>query len=240
MHAIQPDLTAGPGQLWVQIRLADRFFRDTYDRRLADSISAMLATANLGEWAGESSGNGCMGISYAVPNLQAGAQAVDRLLQQQSPPRWYLISDHYEARFEEPSIGTVGCVAALLSDPAGRILFQQRDNNPAIAFPNYWALPGGHIESGETPEQAITRELWEELEQQEPVAPLIDYVFWRSVGVLVHQYVFVGTIARTIDQIPLHEGQDLRFIPSDQLDQYPIAFGYATVCHWFLARPAKQ
>lgn len=45
----------------------------------------------------------------------------------------------------------------------GKILLILRDNNPAIAYPNKWNLPGGGIEDGETPEAAIRRELEEEI-----------------------------------------------------------------------------
>lgn len=52
-------------------------------------------------------------------------------------------------------------VAGLMLDPAGRILVQQRPEGTAMA--GLWEFPGGKIEPGETPEQALARELVEEL-----------------------------------------------------------------------------
>ena len=46
----------------------------------------------------------------------------------------------------------------------GKILLQFRDNSPNITWPNSWAIFGGGIEKGETPRQAIVRELQEELD----------------------------------------------------------------------------
>jgi len=51
---------------------------------------------------------------------------------------------------------------ALLILPDGRLVFQRRDLGIAIA-PGMLALFGGHVESGETAEQAIYRELAEEI-----------------------------------------------------------------------------
>lgn len=47
-------------------------------------------------------------------------------------------------------------VAALIRDPAGQVLFQRR------AEDGLWGLPSGSIDPGETPAQAIVREVHEE------------------------------------------------------------------------------
>ena len=52
-------------------------------------------------------------------------------------------------------------VAAALLDAEGRILLQQRA--PGRAMAGLWEFPGGKVEAGELPEQALARELEEEL-----------------------------------------------------------------------------
>lgn len=50
------------------------------------------------------------------------------------------------------------CVAALLQNDAGMILiFERRD------FANSWQFPQGGIDPGESPREALARELWEEV-----------------------------------------------------------------------------
>jgi 8-oxo-dGTP diphosphatase len=51
----------------------------------------------------------------------------------------------------------------LLFDREGKLLIYLRDNKPEIPFPDYWDFFGGHIEEGETPDQALVREVGEEL-----------------------------------------------------------------------------
>ena len=55
---------------------------------------------------------------------------------------------------------TVRVVAAVLYRE-GRIFATQRGYG---AYKDYWEFPGGKIEPGETPEQAVVREIREELE----------------------------------------------------------------------------
>ncbi|OQW72639.1 MAG: NTP pyrophosphohydrolase [Proteobacteria bacterium ST_bin13] len=52
-------------------------------------------------------------------------------------------------------------VAAALVDQDGRILLQQRPAGKELA--GLWEFPGGKIETGESPEAALIRELAEEL-----------------------------------------------------------------------------
>ncbi len=52
-------------------------------------------------------------------------------------------------------------VAAALVDADGRVLVSQRPDGRAMA--GLWEFPGGKVEAGERPEQALVRELAEEL-----------------------------------------------------------------------------
>ena len=49
-------------------------------------------------------------------------------------------------------------VGAVIED-YGKILLIKRNHDP---FKDFWGLPGGHIDSGETAEQAVIREVKEE------------------------------------------------------------------------------
>lgn len=55
----------------------------------------------------------------------------------------------------------VRVVAAVLRDASGRVLIAQRP--PGKHMAGYWEFPGGKIAPGESSEQALTRELAEEL-----------------------------------------------------------------------------
>src|SRR3546814_7977167 len=61
-------------------------------------------------------------------------------------------------------------VAAALIDRDGRLLVQQRP--PGLAMAGLWEFPGGKLEPGETPEQALIRELAEELRAEEHTSEL--------------------------------------------------------------------
>ncbi len=53
---------------------------------------------------------------------------------------------------------------AIIRNGKGEILFLRRNSNDSF-YPNTWGLPGGKIESGETPEQAVRREVQEETDK---------------------------------------------------------------------------
>ena len=55
----------------------------------------------------------------------------------------------------------VAVAAAVITRPDGSFLLGQRGAD--TAYSGYWEFPGGKVEAGETPREALVRELSEEL-----------------------------------------------------------------------------
>jgi 8-oxo-dGTP diphosphatase len=74
----------------------------------------------------------------------------------------------------------------LFVNARGEVLLQLRNNIPTIRFANYWSCIGGGLEPGETPEQAMLREVDEEL----GIAPgSHEYIgSWRRMSGDIHIY----------------------------------------------------
>ncbi|MEM6414042.1 MAG: (deoxy)nucleoside triphosphate pyrophosphohydrolase [Pseudomonadota bacterium] len=101
-------------------------------------------------------------------------------------------------------------VGVALVDPDGRVLMAQRPKNKS--FPLKWEFPGGKIEKGESPEQALVRELREEIGidvTEDCVAPL---TFASCPLDLVHLLLPLF-ICRKWKGIPAaHEAAELRWV----------------------------
>ena len=66
-------------------------------------------------------------------------------------------------------------VAVALVDPDGRVLIAQRPEGKSMA--GLWEFPGGKVETGELPEDALIRELSEELGITVKAACLAPFTF---------------------------------------------------------------
>jgi 8-oxo-dGTP diphosphatase len=97
--------------------------------------------------------------------------------------------------------------AIILENDNGEFLLYLRDNKPDIPFPDYWDLIGGHVEEGETPEQALVREVKEELDMD-----LKEYAFYKKYECLTGdayeniKYIYTGKINLPIEEVTLLEG----------------------------------
>jgi 8-oxo-dGTP diphosphatase len=112
----------------------------------------------------------------------------------------------------------------------GALLMQQRDEDARID-PGRWTPPGGHIEPGETPEQAARRELEEETGLiAGELIPLWDGTRpdRTAPGLLVEWHLFGTAVRAGQEDVVLGEGQALEFMPPDKaanLDLTDVASG---------------
>ena len=79
-------------------------------------------------------------------------------------------------------------VAAIIHDAEGRIFATQRGYGE---WKDYWEFPGGKMEPEETTEEALMREIWEELETRIKVEQLVQTVEWDypAFHLIMHCYL---------------------------------------------------
>ena len=105
------------------------------------------------------------------------------------------------------------CSVVLLVDESDNILLYLRDDKPSIVFPNAWALLGGILAAGETPEDGLRREVREELGLRDGTPyelQACEYLFAHPRKDIVRtEYVFKAALSETVANLTLHEGQRL-------------------------------
>lgn len=70
-------------------------------------------------------------------------------------------------------------VTAIIVDEAGRFLMQLRDDIASVRYPGYWGLFGGGIDPDESAEDALVREIEEELRFTPTRFQALSEVFYR-------------------------------------------------------------
>jgi 8-oxo-dGTP pyrophosphatase MutT (NUDIX family) len=119
-------------------------------------------------------------------------------------------------------------VSVLPVNARGEVLLQQRDHTPGILYPGCWTIFGGAVEGDESFDEAIHREIREELGIDFAVEHWHDYVCpVRSIpGVLdVIVHVYTGMLDRPIDSLNLYEGQAMGWFDAAGVET--LEFGFA-------------
>ena len=130
---------------------------------------------------------------------------------------------------------------AILVDPRGWVLLQERDEHAPVA-PDRWSMIGGHVEDGEDFEPAAYREveeetgirlrpgdltLWSEAQHE-----------WDDGQSPRHYTVWVGRTGLTDADIVVGEGRQIVFVHPDDVTELDLSHSAAHYLPLFLASEA--
>lgn len=114
---------------------------------------------------------------------------------------------------QENVMKQIEVVAAIIHDGEGRIFATQRGYGD---YKDYWEFPGGKIEAGETPEEALKREIWEELETRIVVERLEETVEWDYPAFHLTMHCYWCTVES--GHLELKEHEAARWLGKGQLE----------------------
>lgn len=107
---------------------------------------------------------------------------------------------------------TINVVAAVIMKE-GKVFATQRGYGE---FKDGWEFPGGKVEAGESPEEALRREIREELEVEVNVGDLIDTIEYDYPAFHLSMKCYACTIVGGSPHLLEHEAA--RWLSADQLD----------------------
>jgi len=114
----------------------------------------------------------------------------------------------------------VTVAACALVDADGRVLLAQRPEGKPMA--GLWEFPGGKVETGETPEQTLIRELEEELGIVVKEACLAPLTFASHSYPDFHLLMPLYICRRWEGTAIAKEGQNLKWVRPNRLRDYPM------------------
>ena len=104
-------------------------------------------------------------------------------------------------------------VAAIIHDSEGRIFATQRGYGE---YKDWWEFPGGKMEAGEIPEEALRREIWEELETRIVVENLVETVEWDYPQFHLSMHCYLCHVES--GHLELKEHEAAKWLNKDELE----------------------
>ena len=106
---------------------------------------------------------------------------------------------------------TIRVVAALIFHE-GKLFATQRGYG---AWRDYWEFPGGKIEAGETPEEALVREIREELDTEINVDKYLTTIEWDYPAFHLTMHCYMCSLLT--EALHLNEHEAARWLKADEL-----------------------
>ncbi|WEH12193.1 NUDIX domain-containing protein [Streptomyces sp. VNUA24] len=143
---------------------------------------------------------------------------------------------HQDTTADSPS--TARGAVAIITNHRGQLLLHLRDDLPGIAWPNHWSVLGGGCDPGETPRQAIVRELDEEAGLTvDGLTELFEIRDEHGSGQIIT--FFAASWDGDETALPLAEGVKLQFLAPEDLEVRTIPpFIRDGINHYLATRPA--
>lgn len=113
----------------------------------------------------------------------------------------------------------INVVAAVIKNKEGKILITKRNNKKAQG--GLWEFPGGKVEKDETYEDALKREIREELKVQIKINEYIDEKICTYPEKEINLIAYEATILS--GEIKLMEHEEYKWIEKDTIGQYEFA-----------------
>jgi mutator protein MutT len=131
-------------------------------------------------------------------------------------------------------------VGIILVNAENKVLLQLRSKDNHL-YPDCWTLPGGKVEEGESLEQAIVREVREELGWDLRGYGLFRTIVLSGADGTTERHIYWGKISERAEDLKLGEGAALKCFFSEEVLELEVVFDLKPVIIDFLkTKPQGQ